>query len=155
MSPTVRQIPTPPEARALSSLASVDYSDAFIAMTDRAPELTAEEWMRRMLERAPNRFRLFAPAAWFSLGLKHGLPWSDETLLGWRVRRKEDDLILVGAESRVGSPAELLLRREADSIHFSTLAQIGNPVMKGVWAAIEKPHQRIVAQLLGRSVREA
>ena len=153
MSPTVRQIPTPPEARALGSLSRIDYSDAFIAETDRAQDLTAEQWMRRILEASPNRFRLLAPAAWFSLGLKHGLPWSDETLLGWRIRRKEDDWILVGAESRVGSPAELLLRRETDSIHFSTLAQIGNPVMRGVWAAIERPHQRIVAQLLGRAVK--
>ncbi len=109
--------------------------------------------MRKILEASPNRFRLLAPFAWLSLGLKHGLPWSHENLLGWPVRRKEVDFILVGAESRTGSPAELLLKREEGSILFSTLLQIGNPVMGRVWAAIERPHQRIVAQLLKRGVR--
>ena len=31
---------------------------------------------RRMLENAPVSFRVGAPATWFSLGLKHGPPWS-------------------------------------------------------------------------------
>jgi hypothetical protein len=148
----VSQIALPPSARALCSLPRIDYSDAFRAETTRAQELTAEEWMRRILRGAPNRFRLTAPIGWFALGLRHGLPWSDKNLLGWPLRRSEPDVVLVGAESRTGMPAELLLKREQGSILFSTLIQLQNPMMERVWRAIEEPHRRIVANLVRRSV---
>ena len=73
----VRKVPTPPEARALCSLPRIDYEDTFVAETDRAQELTAEEWARRIIEESPARFRVTAPATWFALGLRHGLPWSE------------------------------------------------------------------------------
>ena len=152
MTQLVTQVPLPPEVRALSTLPRLDYTDSFVAGTSRAQELTAEEWARRMLENAPVPFLLAAPVTWFSLGLKHGPPWSRENVLGWPVRRREPDLLLLGADGRLGASAELLLQRRADSIFFATLLRIDSPAMKRVWSAMEGPHRRIVAKLLRRGV---
>ena len=148
-----RKVPTPPAARALCSLPRIDYEDTFVAETGHAQELTAEEWARRIIQESPARFRVTAPATWFALGLKHGLPWSSETVLGWPVRRSEPDFVLLGARSRTGMPAELLIKREADSILFATFIQHGSPVMRRVWSLVERPHQEIVPRLLGSGVR--
>ena len=149
----VRKVPTPPAARALCSLPRIDYEDTFVAETDRAQELTAEEWARRIIEESPARFRVTAPATWLALGLKHGLPWSTENVLGWPVRRSEPDFVLLGARSRTGMPAELLIKREPGAILFATFIQHGSPVMRRVWSVVERPHQEIVPRLLGRGVR--
>jgi hypothetical protein len=150
----VEKIHTPPDARALCSLSRIDYEDAFRARTNHARELSAEEWARRFLERAPVPFRLGAPFAWFGLGLRHRRPWDEAGVLGWPVLRNKPDLILLGAESRTGMPAQLLLRREVRSILFATFIQHRNGVMRGVWRPIAAPHQRVVARLLARAVSE-
>ena len=153
MTHPVRQVPLPPAARALCSLPRIDYSDAFLVEVEHAQKLTAEEWARRIIENGPTRFRVSAPAAWFALGLKHGLPWSKENILGWPVRRSEPDFVLLGARSRTGMPAELLLKREANSVLLATFIEHRSPVMKRVWGLVGPPHRRIVPQLLGRGVR--
>ena len=153
MTDTVRKVSLPPQARSLCSLPRIDYWDAFVAETEQAQDLTADDWIRKVLEAAPLRFRVTAPVTWFSLGLKHGLPWSSENMLGWPVRRREADFILLGAESRAGMPAELLLMRRADSLLFCTFIQHQRSAMRRIWAAVEPPHQRIVPALLRRAVR--
>ena len=153
MAQLVNQVPIPPEAKALSTLPRIDYTDSFVAETSEARDLTAEEWARRILEGAPVWFLTAAPATWLFLGLKHGLPWSRENVLGWPVRRNEPDFVLLGADSRTGITAELLLKRDTGSIFFATLLQLEGPVMKRVWSAMEARHRRIVAQLLRRGVR--
>ena len=149
----VKEVPMPPEARALSTLPRIDYTDSFVAETAEAQNRTAEEWARRMLEQAPMSFRVGAPATWFSLGLKHGAPWSGDHVLGWPVRHREPDYLLLGADGRLGASAELLLKRGTNSIFFATLLQIDSLVMKRIWSAMEAPHRRVVASLLGRGVR--
>ena len=153
MAGEVRQVPLTPAARALCSLPRIDYADAFVAGTEDAQALTAEEWARRILGDSPVGFRVAAPATWFALGLKHGLPWSDDNVLGWPVRRSEPDFILLGAQSRTGMPAELLLKRETDSLLFATFLQLRGPVMKRVWSLVGPPHRRIVPRLIRRGVR--
>ena len=153
MTHQARQVPLPPSARALSSLPRIDYEDCFVAETEHAMELSAEEWARRILEEAPTRFKLSAPATWFALGLKHGLPWSGENILGWPVRRSEPDFVLLSAQSWTGMPAELLIKRDRNSVLLATLIQQKGPVMKRVWSLVEGPHQRIVPALLARGVR--
>ena len=153
MSDRARQVPLPPAARALCSLPRIDYEDCFVVETDRAMEFRAEEWARRIIEGAPTRFKVSAPATWFALGLKHGRPWSGDNILGWPVRRSEPGFVLLGAQSRTGMPAELLIKREKDSVLIATLIHHRSPLMKGVWSFVEGPHRRIVPQLLSRGVR--
>ncbi len=152
MKQRAKKIPLPHTARALCSLPRIDYEDCFIVETDRVCDLSAEEWARRILEGAPANFRISAPGAWFALGLKHGLPWSSETILGWRVVRSGPDFTLLGAESRTGMPAELLVKRERGAVLFATLIQHESPFMRRVWRLVERPHQRIVPRLLARGV---
>ena len=153
MTHEARQVPLPPNARALCSLPRIDYEDCFVVETDDAMELSAEEWARRILEGAPTRFKVSAPATWLALGLKHGLPWSDDNILGWPIRRSEPDFVVLGAQSRTGMPAELLVKRDKSSVLIATLIQHRGPVMKRVWSFVEGPHQRIVPALLARGVR--
>ncbi len=153
MTDHAKQVPLPPAARALCSLPRIDYEDCFVVQTDHAMELSAEDWARRILEGAPARFKVAAPATWFALGLKHGFPWSGNNILGWPVRRAEPGFVLLGARSRTGMPAELLIKREKDSVLLATLIQQKGPVMKRVWSLVEGPHQRVVPALLSRGVR--
>jgi hypothetical protein len=151
----VREISLPPTARAHSTLAHVDYEDAFLLDTGPDQGRTAEQWARAMLEGAPASFRRSAPRAWHALGLRHGSTSSDEFVLGWPVRRSTPDVALLGARSRVGMPAELLFERRGDTLLFATLVQHDNPVARAVWAVIGRPHRRIVHDLLERVGRSA
>ena len=72
-----------------------------------------------------------------------------DNILGWPVRRAEPDFVLLGAQSRTGMPAELLIKREKDSVLLATLIQQKGPVMKRVWSLVEGPHQRIVPRASG------
>ena len=153
MTQPVEQVPLPPRVRAFTTLPRLDYTDCFVARTDGAHERTAEEWARKILEGAPLSFRAAAPGTWFLLGLKHGAPWSRDHVLGWPVRRCELECVLLGADPRTGFTAELLLKRETDSLLFATLIQLDNSPMRRVWSAMEGPHRRIVARLLRRAVR--
>lgn len=49
----VRQVTLPPAARALSTLAHVDYEDAFLVETGPAQDRTGEQRARAILEDAP------------------------------------------------------------------------------------------------------
>ena len=154
MTHRAKKVPLPPAARALSSLPRIDYEDCFVVETEHAMELTAEEWAREILENAPAHFKGTAPLTWFALGLKHGLPWSDDHVLGWPIRRVEPDFVLLGSESRTGMPAELLIMRDKRSVTLATLILHEGPVMKRVWSLIEGPHQRVVPALLARGVEK-
>jgi hypothetical protein len=151
----VREITLPPDARALSTLAHVDYEDAFLLETGSDHGRTAEQWARAMLEGAPASFRRSAPRVWHALGLRHGSTDSDEFVLGWPVRRSTPDVALLGARSRVGMPAELLFERRGDTLLFATLVQHDNPVARAVWAVIGRYHRGVVHSLLERAGRSA
>jgi hypothetical protein len=142
----VRQIAVPAAARALSTLARIDYEDAFLVATESAADRTAEEWARELLERAPDRLRARLVSGWSALGLK--LDGAGGSVLGWQVRRSTPDVVLLGADSRIGMPGELLFEREARGLLFATFVRHGNPVARALWARVEPTHVRIVRQVL-------
>lgn len=142
---TVRQITVPTTARALTTLSDADYQDAFVVPFGNARERTAEEWARAVLEEAPAATRRKLTSGWSAIGLKLG---GGGAVLGWSVRRSSDDFVLLGAESRIGMPAELLFVRRARSLLFSTFVQRRNMVARLVWARIEPVHGPIVRGLL-------
>ena len=64
----VRAIPLPPTVAEASALRRLDYSDCFVIPgAADGGRVTAETWVRQMLERAP--------------GFRRALPW------GWRALR--------------------------------------------------------------------
>ena len=146
-----RQIPVPPEVRALSTLAPVDYEDAFVLELDDARERTAEEWARAILGATPLRLRTTLVTAWLALGLKLGSPWSDGRILGWPVRRSTPDFVLLGAGSRIGMPGEIYLKREDRALVLGTFVRQENALARALWARVTPGHQRTVRHVLGRA----
>jgi hypothetical protein len=144
----VRQIAVPPEARELSTLPRVDYADAFLVEPGLATDETPEEWARSLFDDAPAAMRATLPPGWMSLGLQIGSPRSEELVFGWTVRRSTADLLLLGAESRVGMPGELLLKRHGNALLFATLLTHGNALVRAIWAGVVPGHQQIVRRLL-------
>jgi hypothetical protein len=144
----VRKIAVPPAARALSTLAHIDYEDAFLVDVGALEGRTAEQWARAILDDAPESLRLRLWAGWMMLGLRLGAPGSKRHVLGWEIRDKSPDFVLLGARSRVGMPAEILVKREPDGLLLDVFVQKNNPIARAVWAAIQPAHERIVPALL-------
>src|ERR1700686_3814812 len=108
---SVRQIAVPPSARALCTLSRIDYEDAFLVQIGSAQDRTPEQWARAVLEDSPAALRSALLRGWSSLGLQLGPIRSGGFVLGWKVQRSTPDFVLLGAESRLGLRAELLLKR--------------------------------------------
>jgi hypothetical protein len=149
----VREVAVPPTARALCTLARVSYQDAFTVEIDSAQERTAEQWARAILEQTPISIRSSLLSWWSALGLKLGPPWSNRHLLGWHVRHSTPDYVLLGADSCIGMPAQLLLKRNRRSLLFATFVQQDNAIAQAAWTGIEPVHKRAVPDLLARFIR--
>jgi len=147
----VRQTVLPPGTRELSTLARIDYQDAFLVGTGPAQDRTAEQWAREVLEGAPLSTRRALSRGWSGLGLRLGPARSGRHVLGWEIRRADPDAVLLGARGRLGLSGELIFQRSACSLLYATVVQLENRVARGLWAAIESRHRRVVQGLLERA----
>jgi Protein of unknown function (DUF2867) len=147
----VRQVAVPPEARARSTLPRIDYEDGWLVGSGAAADRPAEQSAREILEGAPAGTRSALLRAWCALGLKLGSPGAGGRVLGWEVRHSEPDLVLLGAPSRVGMPAELLLMRRERQLLFATFVQQQNPLARAVWALVAPKHRQVVQRMLVRA----
>jgi hypothetical protein len=93
----VRQVAVPPAARALCTLARIDYEDAFLVQMGPVEDRTAEQWARAILEGAPAMMRRTLLLGWSALGLQLGPTASDGFVLGWAVRRSTPDFVLLAS----------------------------------------------------------
>ena len=132
----------------MSALPRIDYHDAFLTDPGADASWTPEMSARAMLEGAPVSTRAALVSGWASLGLRHDSIRSERSVLGWPVRRNSADLLLLGADSRLGLPAELLFMRYREKLLFATLMQHKNPLARAMWAGIAPGHRRIVRRLL-------
>jgi Protein of unknown function (DUF2867) len=146
----VRQVDLPSSARALSTLPRIDYCDAFFFDVGSTHDETAEDLMREVLEGAPLAVRTQLLSGWSSIGLKVS-DRSDRSVLGWEVRRTAPDHVLLGADSRIGMPGELLLKKEGDALLFATFVAQRNRLARVVWAVVEPVHVRVVRDILGHA----
>jgi hypothetical protein len=144
----VRQVAVPPAARALSTMSRVDYEDAFLVETGPAQDRTAEQWARATLEDAPPMMRSACSWTWFALGLQLGPTRSDRLVLGWEMRRRTPDFVLLGAGSRLGLRAEVLFKRQQRALLFATFLQQENLIARAVWAGVAPGHRQVVRYLL-------
>jgi hypothetical protein len=143
----VRQIEPTAAIRASSTLDRIDYDDAFVVDVESPRSRIAEQWMRVILEDAPASVRLRLLSAWPAIGLKLR-PWSDRSVLGWEIRASDDDVVLLGADSRIGMPGELLLQRREHGLLFATFVRQGNSIARAMWSSIEAAHVRTVRSIL-------
>jgi hypothetical protein len=148
----VRQVDVPPEARALSTLTRIDYADAFLVDVGPTHDVEAEHWAREIMEGAPAVTRTQLLSGWKAIGLKVG-PQSGPSLLGWAVRCSTPDHLLLGANSRVGMPGELLFKKDGDALLFATFVQHGNLAARGLWAVVEPVHVRMVRDIMSDASR--
>jgi hypothetical protein len=146
-----RQIDVPQDVRDLSTLSRIDYADAFLVDTSAHPNWTPQRWAVAVLEQAPAATRAQLLAGWAALGLKEA--GTKDTVLGWDVRRRSDDVLLLGRDSRIGMPAELSFALRQDGLHFSTLIHHHTPATRAIWAPVQRTHVRIVLGLLDRAAR--
>ena len=144
----VHQIEMPPEARTLSTLAHIDYEDAFLLDTGPTNDRTAEQWARAVLCDAPVTVRGRLQSGWTAIGLKLSRDRADRAVLGWVPRRCTPDHILLGAASRIGMPGELLFKREPDALLFATFVQQDNPIARALWTRVEATHVPVVRSIL-------
>jgi hypothetical protein len=136
----VTQTSLPADARVLSTLPRIDYEDAF--MVTGVVEHSPRQWARAVIDDAPARVRARLFMGWLALGLKLGLPWSSQRVLGWRVARTEPGWLLLRADSWLG------LRGEPHGLLFATLVQQTNPTARAAWGRITDTHQHVVRSLL-------
>ncbi len=148
----VRQVDLPSSARALSTLPRIDYCDAFLFDVGSTHDESAEELIREILEGAPVAVRTQLLAGWSAIGLKVGNA-SERSVLGWEVRRTVPDHVLLGAESRIGMPGELLLKKEGDALLFATFVAQRNLIARAIWAVTEPVHVRVVRDVLDQASR--
>ena len=149
----VRQIPSPAALPTPTTLGRIDYADVFEVDVARPRDRSAEEWMRAILEGAPLGTRVQLLSAWSAIGLKLRLPGADSSILGWDIRAGDDDFVLLGAQSRIGMPGELLLRRQERRLVFATFVRHDNSIARTLWATIEASHVTTVRSLLERACR--
>lgn len=149
----VQRIPVPASVRGLSMLEHVDYADAFVIPIGSARHLSAERCAREILSGAPLATRVALSVGWSSIGLMPALERSRRTILGWDVRENTSKYVLLGRDSLIGMPGELLFQREGDTLLFCTFVQRKNLAARAVWAATETRHLLVVRNLLQQAVR--
>lgn len=147
------RIEVPPAARRLSTLKRLDYADAFLVEVADVESKAPEEWMRRIFDDAPTQLRLRLWSAWIALGLKLGSPNSSTYVLGWSIRASTSAHVLLGASSRIGMPAELLLTHRRRGLLFDTFVQQDNLIARAVWRRTEPAHTRTVPAVLEQFAR--
>jgi hypothetical protein len=146
----VRQTVLPAGTRKHSTLDRIDYEDAFLIDIGLAQDRSAEQWAREILEAAPVSTRRALTRGWSGLGLRLGPAQSDQHVLGWEIRHSDPDVVLLGARGRLGLSGELIFQRSPRSLLYATVVQLENRVARGLWAAIESRHRRVVQDLLER-----
>jgi hypothetical protein len=151
----VRAVPVPGAARALSSLEHIDYADAFLVDIQRPGRRTAEQWVRAIFDESANTLRLRLWSGWMVIGLRLAPPFATGHVLGWEIRRSTPESVLLGARSRIGMPAELLVSRQGEGLLFDTFVQQNNRIARAVWSAIEPTHRSVVPALLRQFMRRA
>jgi len=144
-----RQIPVPDDVRELGTLPRIDYADAFLVDTSAHPDWTAERWAKAILEEAPAATRAQLLSGWLALGLKSAEP--GPSILDWAVRSSAPDAVLLGRDSRIGMPAELLFTLRPEGLLFGTFVHHRTPATRVVWAAVIGTHVRTVLGLLERA----
>lgn len=145
---TVTKVPLPIAAREHVMLSEADYTDAFLVRVGSPRARTAEQWARLVVEEAPLAVRLALVAGWRNIGLKINPSSPPSTVCGWELRYNSADVAVLGADSHIGMPAELLFKREPTALLFATFVAHWSPVARITWSATEATHQLVVQQLL-------
>jgi hypothetical protein len=113
----VRQVAVPSTARALTTLSSVEYADAFVLDTTAAHERTPEQWARVILEGAPSVPQRLVLGLLSAIGLQLAPIPSEGSIVGWKIQRSTPEFVLLAASSpRIGLSGELLFQPQQQTL---------------------------------------
>jgi hypothetical protein len=130
--------------------ARIEHAAAHLFAVGSTHGESAEDVIREVLEGAPLAVRTQLLSGWSSIGLKVRNT-SERSVLGWEVRRTRPDHVLLGADSHIGMPGELLLRKEGDALLFATFVAQRNLLARAVWTLTEPVHVRVVRDVLSHA----
>ncbi|MCP2257671.1 Protein of unknown function (DUF2867) [Streptoalloteichus tenebrarius] len=147
-----RETAVPPALRELSELSQIDYENTVIADTVLAPNLTAEQWAREVLEGAPAEQRDLLTGGWTNLGLRLTRERSDDVVLGWSVRRRTPDHLVLAVSSDDGLEGELVIERRQHAVLFASFIRHSSDEARARWKRVEPMHTPAMCQLLGQGV---
>src|SRR5215207_6651710 len=145
---TPHQVDPPQSVRELTTLGRVDYLDAFVTEVDPDDPGRAQAWARAMLEGVGRRERLEFQLVWRALGLRLGLLPSADHIVGWRILDEQPDYVLLLADSWIGMPAEVLVRRVGSELTMLTFVEQRTILARAMWATATPVHRAAVPGLL-------
>lgn len=148
------QVDPPQSVRELTTLGRVDYLDAFVTEVDPDDPGRAQAWARAMFEGIGRRERLEFQLVWRALGLRLGLLPSADHIVGWRIRDEQPDHVLLHADSWIGMPAEVLVRRAERELTMVTFVEQRTALARAMWAKATPVHRAAVPRLLRRVARQ-
>jgi hypothetical protein len=151
---TPHEVDPPQSVRDLTTLGRVDYLDAFVAEVDPDDPGRPQAWARAMFEGIGRRERLEFQLVWRGLGLRLGLLPSADRIVGWRIRDEQPDHVLLHADSWIGMPAEVLVRRAGSELTMVTFVQQRTALARAMWAKATPVHRAAVPGLLRRVARQ-
>jgi hypothetical protein len=111
---------------------------------------SAEQLARAVLADAPVSIRTKLLLGWLAIGLK---PATRCSVLGWEIRISTPDFVLLGRDSLIGMPAELLFKHAPEALLFATFVHHANHIARTVWAAVEPAHLQVVWHVLEQADR--
>jgi hypothetical protein len=151
---TPHEVDPPQSVRDLTTLDRVDYLDAFV--TEVAPDDPGrpQAWARAMFEAIGPRERLEFQVVWRVLGLRLGMLGSADRIVGWRIRDEQPDHVLLHADSWIGMPAEVLVRRAGNQLTMVTFVEQRTALARAMWAKATPVHRAAVPDLLRRVARQ-
>jgi hypothetical protein len=150
---TPHEVDPPQPVRDLTTLGRVDYLDAFVTDVDPDDPGSPQDWARAMFEGIGRRERLEFQLVWRVLGLRLGVRPSAGRIVGWRIRDERPDHVLLHADSWIGMPAEVLVRRVGTELTIVTFVQQRTALARAMWARATPVHRAAVPGLLRRVAR--
>lgn len=134
------------EIQSLSGLSPIQYREAFaVQLTANG---SAEEWARLLLEGATPRKRAAMLTTWGLLRLKLGPPGSPDHVLGWRVRSRSDDAVVLAVRNGPGLEARIVLTASDHRLVHTMVVHNDHWYWRLLWAALAPKHRSFVRGLL-------
>ncbi|XVU26900.1 hypothetical protein ACQPZJ_07590 [Actinoplanes sp. CA-054009] len=137
------------EEVALAGIAPIHYREGFRFATGE--RLTAEAWVRRILEGASRSERAKMLAAWRLLGVGLAPLKAPGQVLGWRILRNDPDVIVLAVRAAAGVSARLVLRAEPGRVTHAMLVRYDTGLGRRVWTRFAPAHRRFYVRLLDRA----
>jgi hypothetical protein len=145
----------PAAARAVDPLRDADYSYALEADTTGSDARSPEQWARAVFEDPSAAMRWFLLAGWRTvLGLRLGPLRSPDYVLGWHVRDRTVDSIVLEARSWFLTCYQVFWT-SGSTLVYTTSVRYERKIGRVIWPPVSLVHGRTLPHLLRRAISGA